>query len=61
MPEFKNSGTGYTEYPSGSDSFKSDKAAENRAVHGGKTPPGFCNEVKSDRPNPDRKGGPQAY
>ncbi len=61
MPKFKKGGTAYTEHPAGSDAFKSDKAAENRAVHGGKTPPGFDTECEHGRPNPDPKGGPQAY
>jgi len=63
MPEFKDSGTGYTEHKVGSDAFKSDKTAENRAVRGGENPPGFSDESDAARhkPNPDQQGGPQSY
>ncbi len=49
MPDFKNSGTGYTEHDVGSDAFKSNKDAENRAVHGGDTPSAMNLGRKSSR------------
>lgn len=64
MPEhFKNSGTGLKDIPSGSKTFKSDKNAENRAVRGGGSAPGFSDESDDARetPNPDHQGGPQAF
>lgn len=62
MPEFKNSGTGYTEHPVGSDHFPCDKKEEDRAVHGGERTPGFSEESRQvERPNPHTKGGPQVY
>ena len=54
MPEFKNSGTGYTEHPTGSKAFTPKPREHEKPdvqTEGRKTP----------KPNPDREGGPQVY
>ena len=61
MPEFKNSGTGYTEHKVGSDAFPSDPKAEDRAVRGGEHKPGFSNESRKSPENPSGSNGPQVY
>ena len=54
MPEFKNSGTGYTEHPSGSQTFKPKERKHEK-------PDVPTEGRKHCRSNPDREGGPQVY
>lgn len=54
MPEFKNSGTGYTEHKTGSDQFP----AKDTPLHKADPP---TEGRKEERPNPNPQGGPQVY
>jgi hypothetical protein len=55
MPEFKNSGTGYTEHKQGSSAFPEKR----------KSPEGSSGEpqteVPRNTPNPNPRTGPQVY